>query len=113
LEWGERADTFMCLSEFSDDQAWLRILTDFFQHADDLPHHFYLHLIHGAEILGYKHPDARFRERWLGFYHRCVTDFHLTPETEFEMDERLSDWKREYWDASTQIPCADEKKEDL
>lgn len=99
LAWAEKADTFMCLQEFSDELQWLNALTEFFKHADDLPHHFYMHLVHGAEILGYKHPDERFRAKWRDFYGRCVKEFHLIPETEIEMDARLSDWQREHWEA--------------
>ncbi len=54
--------------------------------------------MHGAEILGYKHPDARFRSRWLDFYLQCCRDLHLTSETEEEMDERLNDWGRDEWE---------------
>jgi hypothetical protein len=97
MEWGEHGDRFMSLSEFADDQLWSAIVTDFFQHADDLPHHFYMHLVHGAEILGYKHPDIRFMLRWHDFYQRCVTELHLNLETEAQMDARLNDWNREHW----------------
>ncbi len=97
LHWGEKADTFMCLEEFSDSAKWTHAVEQFFLHADDLPHHFYMHLIHGAEILGYKHPDERFRMRWHDFYRQCVKEFHLAPESEPEMDARLSDWERKHW----------------
>jgi hypothetical protein len=97
LSWNEKADTFMCLLEFSDSAKWTHAVEQFFLHADDLPHHFFMHLIHGAEILGYKHPDPRFRERWIDFYRQAVKDFHLTAETEQEMDARLSDWNRAFW----------------
>lgn len=97
LEWGEKADTFMSLDEFADERLWDSIVKDFFQHADDLPHHFYMHLIHGTEIAGYKHPEGRFRSRWSTFYNLCVREFHLMPESVQEMDARLSDWQREHW----------------
>lgn len=97
MEWGEKADTFMSLDEFANDRLWEAIVTTFFRFADQLPHHYYMHLIHGAEIIGYKHPDARFRMRWREFYRRCVEEFHLQMETEAEMDGRLCDWGREAW----------------
>jgi hypothetical protein len=100
MRYWEKADTFMSLEEFSSDDLWQELIRDFFQHADSLPHHYYMHLIHGAEILGYKHPDERFRQRWSDFYFRCVKDSHLRPETESEMDERLSDWGRQAWDVA-------------
>lgn len=97
LEWGERADAFMSLDEFSNEALREAVIREFFQHADDLPHHFYMHLIHGAEICAYKHPDDRFRQRWFWFYSACVIQFHLGLETEGEMDKRLSDWNQEHW----------------
>ena len=63
------------------------------------PHHYHMHLMHGAQILGYKHPDPKYRSRWNHFYLRCLDDSHTPhPETESEMDERLNDWNRKQWD---------------
>ena len=62
--------------------------------VDELPHHFQLHLMHAAEILGYKHPTDSTREWWHQFYLDVVNDAHLFPETEAQMDERLGDTER-------------------
>ena len=97
LEWGESADSFMSLDVFGDDFRWKQAVTDFFQAWDVLPAHYVKHLMHGTQILGYKHPDARFRGRWLLFYLRCVEEFHLEPESEASMDRRLGDWERKDW----------------
>lgn len=59
---------------------------------DGYPHHFLLHLIHCAEVVGYKHPDSNIRENWLSFYLLMSAQFHMTPETEDEMDYRLNDF---------------------
>lgn len=101
LEWGERADTFMSLDVFADDARWEAAEDAFWQSVDDLPHHFLMHLLHGAEILGYKHPDERFRERWGWFYAHGVNSLHLNVESEIEMDARLCDWERESWDGGS------------
>lgn len=65
--------------------------------GDEIPLHFHFHLQQAAEILGYKHPDAWKREWWNNFYLRMVAFGHLNPETEAQMDRRLSDnmqaWK--------------------
>lgn len=98
IDWGEKADSFMSLDIFSDDLAWRIVTDDFFQHIDNLPHHYLMHLMHGVEILGYKHPDERFRARWLSFYRRMVSDLHLVPESETAMDDRLGDWGQKHWD---------------
>ncbi|MEO7260278.1 MAG: hypothetical protein ABI047_03315, partial [Jatrophihabitantaceae bacterium] len=69
---------------------WDRV-TEYLRALDEVPLHFHLHLMHAAEIVGYKHPDGAIRGWWLGVYHRLVADLHLTAETEEELDARLSD----------------------
>ena len=93
--------TFMTLRHFSDDTFWQGIIGTFFDNVDSLPHHYYLHLAHGAEIIGYKHPVELQRRRWLSFYHQSCHDMHLYPESENEMDVRLADWQRQHWDVPT------------
>lgn len=106
LRWGESADTFMGLDVIAQKMVdWELFLDRFFQHSDDLPHHFLMHLMHGAEILGYKHPEERFKSRWKAFYQRCVKELHLVEESEDEMDWRLSDWERKHWE-ETSVPDA-------
>ena len=63
----------------------------YFRSVDELPHHFQLHLMHAAEILGYKHPRDTTRQWWRQFYMACVNDMHLFPESEELMDLRLGD----------------------
>lgn len=64
---------------------------EYLRHVDELPHHFQLHLMHAAEILGYKHPRGIVRDWWLKFYLMIVNDAHLRPEPEEAMDKRLGD----------------------
>jgi hypothetical protein len=96
LEWAELsvADEFMSLSLFSDDHQWGVVVNQFFQRIGDLSHHFLMHLFQGAEILGYKHPDPRFRLRWAKFYQRAAAEMHMVGESEPEMDARLGDSQR-------------------
>lgn len=61
---------------------------------DELPHHFQLHLMHAAEIIGYKHPRESTRTWWHQFYLEIVNDAHLFPESEQLMDERLGDTEK-------------------
>lgn len=91
LEWGERADSFMSLDVFADHEKWYEACKNFYHEVDMLPHHFIMHLLHGAEILGYHHPDGRFRDRWWGFYLMGCEDMHVVPESKTEMDNRLND----------------------
>jgi hypothetical protein len=97
LAYGEKADTFMSLDVFADEHAWAAAVKAFFQHIDELPHHYVMHLMHGVQILGYKHPELKFRAKWEAFYQLMVEDMHLYPESEAEMDKRLGDWDRRYW----------------
>ncbi len=66
-------------------------ITDYFRHVDEVPHHAHLHFMHAAEIIGYKHPNPIKRSWWHQVYLEAVNDMHLRPETEKEMDRRLSD----------------------
>lgn len=91
-------DTFQTLHGFGDDTTWGLLVDKYFENADNLPHHFNMHLIHGAEILAYKHPDRLFRNRWSYFYKAACDDLHLNVETEQEMDYRLGDWNRVGWE---------------
>ena len=104
LEWGEHGDSFMSMAEFSKDHIWKILVDNFFRSHDSLPHHFLMHFYHGAQILGFKHPDVRVRDRWAAFYERAVEEMHLSPETEAEMDKRLGDWGQLHWD--TDLPAA-------
>lgn len=97
LNIGEKGDGFMSLEYFGDEIVWNSYLKLFFETVDQLPHHFLMHLIHGAEIVGYKHPDAIFRRRWYRFYYECVLSFHMALESKDMMDARLGDWDREHW----------------
>jgi hypothetical protein len=92
LKYGEKADTFMCLEAFGSNHEWEKVVKEFFQVIDELPHHYLMHLMHGAQILGYKHPLFQFSNRWLNFYLRMVEDMHLRPESVRDMDARLNDF---------------------
>ena len=98
LRWGERADSFMSLDRFANTALWADDISTFFDHYDALPKHYLAHLMHGAQIVGYKHPDERFRDRWGAFYLELVDSLHLLPESEAQMDRRLCDWDRRHWD---------------
>ena len=63
----------------------------YFTAQDEVPLHFHTHLLHAAEILGYKHPEPWVREFWLGWYLDGVNRLHLYPESEEQLDARLGD----------------------
>lgn len=74
---------------------WLRGMDnrvkEYMDAIDQVPLHFHGHLMHAAEVLGYKHPDQHIRNWWLSMYKTFVRALHLTPETENELDFRLGD----------------------
>lgn len=91
--------TFMSLQHLNEEPAdWHTVETTWFYHVDEIAHHYNMHLMHGAQIIGYKHPDELFRSRWSHFYFRSCDELHLYPETETQMDRRLNDWDRKHWD---------------
>lgn len=64
---------------------------DYMEARDELPHHFQMHFMHAAEIVGYKHPDQAIRDWWATLYVRMAHAMHVWPESVFEMDKRLGD----------------------
>lgn len=99
------------IAEFdSTDGDWRpfvdRVVDEYLRELDALPHHFQLHLMHAAEILGYKHPEERTRAWWFKTYERLVHDMHLWPETEAQLDERLGD-SRDGWLARNDAATVD------
>ncbi len=63
----------------------------YLEYVDEMPHHFQLHLMHAAQIIGVHHSDLHIRHWWKEFYLMIVNDAHLHPETDEEMNTRLSD----------------------
>jgi hypothetical protein len=88
---------FMHLHNISDTRVWNLYVKSYFDTVDELPMHYHLHLLHGAEIIGYKHPHPFLKARWQSFYLKGCEGMHINPETEAQMDERLNDWNQEFW----------------
>lgn len=104
LRWGEsliEGDSFMSLHHLADDSLWDGVVHAFVSDLDQLSLHFVAHLMHGMEIIGYKHPDNRFARCWMWAYEQTVHALHLQPETEVQLNARLGDWGRKHWDVST------------
>lgn len=74
------------------------LVSQYLQTVDELPHHYQMHFMHAAEIVGYKHPDVEIRAWWRATYVRLIHDMHVWPETEDELDHRLGD-TLEGWEA--------------
>ncbi|MCT2398488.1 hypothetical protein [Novosphingobium mangrovi (ex Huang et al. 2023)] len=95
IEYGTRAWSLVVLN-IDWPTRMTEIVSQYLRELDALPHHFQLHFMHAAEIVGYKHPDEEIRAWWHGTYLRLVHDMHLWPETEDQLDRRLGD-SREQW----------------
>ena len=65
---------------------------EFWNDHDHYPHHFIMHLLHCAEVIGYIHPDKKIANYWMKFYCVGCHQFHLTEETRGELTERLNDF---------------------
>lgn len=87
----------------SDGEDIRDYINTYLEHVDDLPHHFQLHFMHAAEILGYKHPDHQIKKFWNNFYLAIVRDAHLYPEGEDIMDHRLGDNEQQWRDAEVVV----------
>lgn len=78
-----------------DSKSWQDrmhdLVREYLRHVDEMPHHFQLHFMHAAEIIGYCHPDPIIATWWAECYLELVNDMHLHPETREEMMERLGD----------------------
>lgn len=77
--WGDYEVFNICAKSFFDD-------------PDAYPHHFIMHLIHCAEVIGYKHPDIQIRHNWNWFYLKACKSLHMISETMADMDTRLNDF---------------------
>lgn len=53
------------------------------------PEHWYSHIMHCFEVVGYCHPDTAVAATALEIYERFVSNLHLYPETKDQMMTRL------------------------
>lgn len=56
-----------------------------------LPQHWYSHAMHALEIIGYRHPNDYTRVQALGLYTAMVYNLHLNPESQAQMNMRLTE----------------------
>ena len=86
VSFDERPTSF--IEKVGKDELHRRMVAVLKNH-DHYPVHYLLHIMHGGEIVGFKHPDPLTRDRWRWFYMNLAKCFHLFPETEYDLDERL------------------------
>lgn len=56
-----------------------------------LPLHWYSHVMHALEVIGWRHPDPDVRARAYDLYCEMAYGLHLEPETHSQFEERLSE----------------------
>ncbi len=76
------------IEHVNDDELRERMVAVLKNH-DHYPIHYIMHLMHGSEIIGYKHPRAAVRVMWRWWYMKLAQCFHLNIETEEQLDARL------------------------
>lgn len=79
-----------------DMPLMLEIMQEFAKSHDELPHHYVMHLVHAAEIVGYKHPIHQVRQAWNGFYRIMCRKLHMNPEQLPDLDARLDMQEAEF-----------------
>lgn len=89
-----------------------RVFGKYVKSLDEVPHHFQLHFMHAAEILGYKHPSISIRQFWNHVYQSLVKDMHLSSESEEMMDFRLGD-SENAWRSCENFPATNPGEHEL
>lgn len=87
--WEEKNDNDFMWGAYQHFQP---VADEFWRDHDEYPHHFIMHLVHCAEVVGYKHPNRTIAQFWENFYRDACHAFHMNPETEDELDRRLNDF---------------------
>jgi hypothetical protein len=58
---------------------------------EHLPQHWYGHVMHALEVIGYRHPQQEVAAVAYMMYAKMVDNLHLVPETKTQMIARLSE----------------------
>lgn len=88
-DWRGKNDNNFMWGEFEYFSDYLGL---FWADHDHYPHHFIMHLVHCAEVVGYMHPNEEQRAYWLAFYLMACDSFHMKPESKEDMCKRLNDF---------------------
>ncbi len=106
--WKEARADWQLWVDHSDRMRMCRAFDEmrnvYLRHVDEMPHHFQLHMMHAAQIVGQYHPDAMIGAWWDEFYRMIVNDAHLMPESPEALADRLSDNERA-WSSREKTPA--------
>lgn len=78
---------------------------------DDYHHHFIMHLLHAAEVIGYEHPDSNIRDKWKVFYRMGCASFHMEPESRVVMWSRLNNFGCDFYSKPAEYSIEEYKNE--
>ncbi len=87
----------------------LEVIADLFINSrDSMSQHFYTHMMHTIQVIGYKHSDVGIRGYFYYVYKRMVNAMHVEPESQERMDKRLCD-NEQTWRARSDesLTCSD------
>lgn len=73
------------------EEHMVSVAKAFIGSQDSLPLHYYLHVLHAIEIVGYKHSDIRVANFWHHIYFVMAHDLHLCVESQDNLNRRLND----------------------
>lgn len=75
-----------------------------------MPQHFYSHLMHALQVVGWRHPSTLVRKRAIELYQDMVSLMHLEPERDADFESRLG---TKVWPGGSQPDNAEEASEVL
>ena len=77
-------------------EPMLHVFDLFYERRDEYNLHFYQHFMHGAQIIGYEHPEVAISAWWNFVYKKMVNGLHLNPESSEELNKRLGDNRKDW-----------------
>lgn len=84
--------TFLKLCDYEQPSARRNVqelMEEVLKDHDAHPHHYLMHLIHAAQIVGAFHPVEECAGVWEFFYVRFCIKFHMNPESVEDLKKRL------------------------
>jgi hypothetical protein len=58
--------------------------------VDHYPHHYVMHVVHAAQVLGCYHPEPVRARVWAKFYEDLCKGLHVNPESRAQLERRLN-----------------------
>lgn len=73
------------------------VVEEFTESHDEYPHHWLMHFMHAAEIVGQWHPDGQIQNFWFQVYYSLCKALHVNPEEINQLETRLgrTKWERQ------------------